>query len=146
MSTTISISKFDIALSILALAKKPLHANQDLNYMIEVVRNEKSEGKPWYTLGGILSQKKDKGLVKQTEAMKGHWELDLSSSDGSLEKFIADKLGNDKFDKIKGMVKESGFLNENGELVFMVQNPFSIKTPKWQYLLFYHNSFLLSIR
>lgn len=103
-------SRVEIAAVILALAGKPLHYDSDLNYIAEVIRNRKSPLTPWRAMGSHLGRRYD------IFSPVGDGMYDLVKIILPRQQFVAEKIGEKKYYEIVDLLKNNGFIDDNGQL------------------------------
>ena len=99
-----------IAAVVLSLVDRPLHYNQDLNYIAEVVRGIKSPSTPWQSLRSEMG--KYTSLFKNVNA----GQYDLVQSNPSRKQFVISKIGQHKYDEIITALNANNFINADGKL------------------------------
>lgn len=103
-------SRVEIAAVVLALAGKPLHYDSDLNYIAEVIRNRKSSLTPWRAMGSHLGRRYD------IFSPVGDGMYDLVKIILPRQQFVAEKIGEKKYYEIVDLLKNNGFIDDNGQL------------------------------
>ena len=102
-----------IAAVVLSLVDYPLHYDQDLNYIAEVVRGIKSPSTPWQSLRSELG--KYIFLFKLIDSGR----YDLAQSSPTRKQFVISKIGHLEYNQIIDALKYNHFLDENGKLTWI---------------------------
>ena len=101
-----------IAAVVLSLVDRPLHYNQDLNYIAEVVRGIKSPSTPWQSLRSEMG--KYTFLFKNVNT----GQYDLVQSNPSRKQFVISKIGLSEYNQIIDALKNNHFLDNENKLVW----------------------------
>ena len=111
------LTRKDYAAVILALAGKPLHYNQDLNYIAETIRGENSENTPWNSMSTVLLQTEDRFV---RTAGNGMFDLNIGENT-DRRSFVLSKIGEEKYNTICELLRTHHFLDDSGNLVWTEQ-------------------------
>ena len=111
------LTRKDYAAVILALAGKPLHYNQDLNYIVEMIRGENSEKTPWNSMSTVLQTNEDRFV---RTAGNGMFDLNIGENT-DRRSFVLSKIGEEKYNTICELLRTHNFLDDSGNLVWTEQ-------------------------
>ena len=110
-------SRVNVAAVILSFAERPLHYNQDLNYMVEVVRNgeDRNPLTPWVTLRRDLGKTEFNSWFKGTGDNNDYFLLNLQEGQSKRD-FAVEKVTQTVYDEICKELRQCGFLTADNKL------------------------------